>query len=355
MSDSEEKLKAEVYVLKERVAQLERLLFSAKRERFVSETPSNQGTLFDLESAEEVETEVVEKVVKSVKKKPKDRQGIRKNEFPAGLRREQTIIEPVELTEETADDFVKIGEDIIELLAYTPAEIHVKQIIRPRYAQKEQKETEKTDEKDDQSIIVEANIPPRLIPKGMVDESLLAQLIVEKIQFHTPIHRFAKKLKQLGIGFLKANNLTNWFRRTAESLLPLYHLLQADVLATAYVQADETRIQVLSKLKKNASHRGQMWVYFAPNIKATFFNYEPTRSTEAAEVILDGYQGIIQSDGYSVYQKIGQQQSVDIIHCMAHARRKFFEAKDNEPKLVNFILSKIQYLYKIEQQARDEI
>jgi transposase len=153
---------------------------------------------------------------------------------------------------------------------------------------------------------------------------------------------------------LKENNLTNWFGRTAESLLPLYHLLQVDVLVTGYIQADETRIQVLAKLKKNASHRGQMWVYFAPTIKATFFNYESTRSTEAAEVILGDYQGVIQSDGYSVYQKIGQQQGVEVIHCMAHARRKFFEAKENEPESVNFILSKIQFLYKIEQKTRDE-
>jgi hypothetical protein len=105
-------------------------------------------------------------------------------------------------------------------------------------------------------------------------------------------------------------------------------LLQEDVLATRYVQADETRIQVLSKLKISASYRGQIWIYFAPTIKATFFNYEPTRSTAAGDVILESYQGTIQSDGYSVYQEIAKRSDIIIIFCVAHSRRKFHEAKE---------------------------
>ena len=38
------------------------------------------------------------------------------------------------------------------------------------------------------------------MPKGMVDESLIAHLIIEKILFHTPIHRFRKKTQ------------TSWYR-----------------------------------------------------------------------------------------------------------------------------------------------
>jgi transposase len=169
-------------------------------------------------------------------------------------------------------------------------------------------------------IVLQAPIPPRIVPKGMVDESLIAQIIVEKIQFHTPIYRFAKKIKQEGIDFVKQNNLHNWFHAGAESLKPLYNLLIEDILSQGYVQGDETRIPVLAKNKIGAAHRGQMWAFFAPTIRAVGFNYEPTRSTKSANVILDQFKGILQTDGYVSYEKIGQRKDIQLIFCMAHGR-----------------------------------
>jgi len=141
-----------------------------------------------------------------------------------------------------------IGKDVTEILAYQPASVYVKEIIRPRMVDKSQEDLG----------VFQAPIPPRIVPRGMVDESLIAEMISEKIQFHTPIHRFSRKLRQLGIKFISENNLYNWFHKGAESLIPLYDLLVADIIAQAYIQGDETRMQVLSKNKPGASHRGQM-------------------------------------------------------------------------------------------------
>ena len=332
-------LKSEIFILKERISQLERLVFSSRRERFVPDKNPSQTSLFQEEQQSEIALEETETT--TIQKKKKSRKGIRKNEFPANLEREKTIINPIE---ENLDNLTQIGEDITELLAYTPAQIHVKQIIRPRYV----------DKTNEDKGVLQATIPPRIIPKGMVDESLIAQLIVEKIQFHTPIHRFSKKLKQLGIDFIRENNLYDWFHRGAESLLPLYHLLQEDVLGTGYVQADESRITVLAKNNPKSSHRGQMWVFFAPTIKATFFNYEPHRDIPSADKILADYSGILQTDGYGVYQNIAKRNNMLLLHCMAHSRRKFFDAKENDPILANYFLGKVQQLYEIEKKARNQ-
>ena len=333
-------LEAENFVLKERVQQLERLIFSAKRERFVPATDVRQGTLFDL--SEEKKEPVVEPqkiVVKKVKKKksaPRKRQA-----FPCHLRRETTQIEP-EL--EVTEDWVKIGQDITETLAYVPADLYVKQIIRPRYAHRTRVE----------KGIQQAAIPPRLIPRGMIDASLVTEVIIEKLQFHTPVHRFVRKLKLEGIDFIKQNTLHNALHRGAETLLPLYHLLKQEVLQSRYVQADESHIKVLAKNKIGAAHRGQIWVYFAPSINATFFNYDPKRDTAAAKTILTNYQGVLQTDGYSVYQNIAQSADMLLIHCWAHARRKFFDAQNTEPQIAQSFLQHIQQLYALERQARQE-
>jgi len=337
LAEENKQLRAEIFVLKERITQLERLVFGSRRERFEPTTDPSQGQLFEGKTT--IAPVVIEEEKRVVVKAKKNRKGIKCNIFPAHLQR---LEETLEVDTSHLIDPVKIGEDITELLSYKPAEIRVKKIVRPRYA----------DQADEDKGVLQQAIPSRLIPKGMVDESLIAQIIVEKIQFHMPVYRFAKKLRQLGIDFIKQNNLHNWLHRGASALVPLYHLLQEEVLATGYVQGDETHIKVLAKNKVGAAHRGQMWVFFAPEILAVLFNYEPTRSEQAANQILADYQGILQTDGYKVYQSIAQKNKIELTHCMAHARRKFFEAKNNEPQLANHFLRVVQQLYEIEDRAR---
>ena len=221
---------------------------------------------------------------------------------------------------------IKIGEDITEILAYTPGSYHVEQIVRPRHVEKDNEE----------AGVKQANIPPRLIPKGMVDETLVAHLIIEKILFHTPIHRFRKKLKQAEISFISEQNLYNWFHYAAAQLKPLYHLFKADLLNQSYLQCDETRIQVLSKNKPGASLRGQMWVINQPQLQAVLFEYHPSRSAHAAQQLLDGFEGILQVDGYSSYETIAKQAPIQLVFCMAHARRKFFDAKNTDPPTAEY-------------------
>jgi transposase len=333
-------LKAENLLLKEEIALLKKMIFGAKRERFESTQNPMQRSLFELE---EVESPVVERVEKIVVKKtsPAPKKEIQRNRFPESLERKTTTILPDDIS---LEGLTQIGQDVTELLAIRPPELYVKQIIRPRLA----------DKANEDKGVFQAPIPPRLVPKGMVDESLIAEIINEKIQFHTPIHRFAKKLKQAGIDFISENNLQNWFHTGAESLIPLYDLLVKDILAQRYIQGDETRMIVLSKNKPGASHRGQMWAFMAPTIKAVAFNYEPTRSAKAGEVILGSYQGKLQADGYSAYESIERKSEIELINCMAHSRRKFYEAKDIAPEIANPILEKMQALYGIEEYCRLE-
>lgn len=333
-------LREENFLLKSELSQLRKLIYGARRERFISSQNSNQGVLFD-ELPEPIEPEEEEVVEVKKKKKKKSRKPFQRNTFPEKLRREEEVIEPQGAE---GDQLIRIGEDVTELLAYVPADLYVKRIVRPRYADKGA---------EDQGV-KQAPIPDRLIPKGMVDESLIAQLIVEKILFHTPIHRFRKKLKQAGIDFISENNLYNWFHTGAHALSPLCGLLHQDLLGQPYNQADETRIAVLSKNKPGASHRGYFWVLNNPKLRAVVFQYDPRRSTGAGEALLPGFSGILQSDGYSVYERVEKKQNITLIFCMAHARRKFVEAQNTDPPRADYFLERAQKLYLIERKARKE-
>jgi len=325
--------------LKFQLEQLRKLVFGSKRERVILNENPNQGNLFGDPTADSAQSEA-SAPAKVVKKAKSSRKGIRRNAFPSQLPRNEQYIYPDGYDEQ--NDQI-IGEDVTEILNYIEASLSVKRIIRPICKSKEEK-------------ISQAPIPPRIIPKGMVDESVIAHLINEKIQHHTPLYRQAKKLKQHGLSFVKKSNIESWFGKGIDALVPLYNLHTNEVLRQDYLQVDETGIKVLQKNKIGSAHRGQMWVANDPLNKAVLFSYNPSRSNEAGSSFLRDFAGsYLQSDGYSVYENIAKQKQLKLIYCAAHARRKFKEAleKKEHPKLCEQGLSFYQKLYALERSFRE--
>ena len=67
--------------------------------------------------------------------------------------------------------------------------------------------------------------------------------------------------------------------------------------------------------------------------------------------ILRGYKGYVQSDGYAVYDKIARQnEAITSIGCLAHARRKFYEAKDSDKKRSDYAMSILNKIYQLDGQ-----
>jgi len=117
--------------------------------------------------------------------------------------------------------------------------------------------------------------------------------------------------------------------------------------------ADETPIQVLDKAKRGKTHRGYFWVYHDPLEKEILFDYQDNRSRAGPFGILKDFNGFLQTDGYNVYDEIGQWESITLLGCMAHARRYFDKSLPNDKKRSEDMLSQIQRLYKTEAFARN--
>src|SRR5690606_36990281 len=75
---------------------------------------------------------------------------------------------------------------------------------------------------------------------------------------------------------------------------------------------------------------------------------------EGPNEILKEFSGYLQTDGYNVYDIFKENKDITVLHCMAHARRKFFEAKDNNPALAEYALEQIGMLYAIERIANEQ-
>jgi transposase len=330
-------IEQEFQFLKQQFEQLQRALFGRKSERFVGNNDPAQLSLFG-ENTEETSTPETEEISYSRTKKDTNKKRPVRTVLPAHLPRVEEIINP-EVLEEGS---VKIGEEITEILEYTPAQLFVRKIIRPKYV---------FPKAETEGIIV-APLPSLPIPKGNAGASFLAHIMVSKFIDHLPFYRQIQIYKRQDFT-LSDSTINGWFNATAELLAPLYDTLKKEILMCDYLQADESPIGVQSSHKKGALHTGYQWVYRSPERRQVLFKYHKGRGREAPEEILENFWGALQTDGYIAYKTMKTNGEINLLACMAHARRYFEKALDNDAIRAKFVLNEIQHLYKMERKAKE--
>ncbi len=324
--------------LQHELDQLKRLVFGSRHERFVPAIAQEQLALVLNVDVIESPASSVQTIEYTRKEKETSSNKIHtgRMKLPASLPREQVIIEPTE----DVSGWIKIGEEITEELERIPGKLFVRQYVRPKYA------------RPDGAGVVIGELPSRPIEKGIAGPGLLAQIIIDKYTDHLPIYRQVQRFGREGIK-LSLSTLTDWVSATCALLEPLYEVLRKEVLSSTYLQADETPIKVLDKDKKGTTHRGFHWVYHAPQERLVLFDYREGRGREGPTECLKEFKGYLQTDGYVVYEDFANKPGVTLLNCMAHARRKFDEAKDNDLARASYVLTEMQKLYALERLAKE--
>ncbi len=326
------------------LAQLKKMIFGSKHERFIPQSADSQLTLgLAVDAIANVATETVAvtttKTLSKVTKEPIPHPG--RSPLPAHLRREETILEPAAIPEGSK----KIGEEVTEELEYEPGELYVKKYIRPKYA------VTATEEGNVQFTI--APMPVRPVDKAIAGPGLLAQIIIDKYVDHLPLYRQQQRFARSGVN-LSDSTISGWVSAVCNLLTPLYEALKQQILNSGYIHADETYIKVLDSNKKGTTHRGYFWVYNNSPGRLVLFDYQDGRSADAPKELLDSFKGYLQTDGYTVYENYENKEGITLLHCMAHARRKFIEAQSNDAARATYALEHMQQLYAIERDCREK-
>ena len=239
---------------------------------------------------------------------------------------------------------VRIGEEVAEQLKYIPAQLSVIQHVRPKYACKPCQENVKI-----------ATMPTLFLPKSIATPELVAYTIIAKYCDHLPLYRQESIWNRLEID-MPRSSLCGWILKTAELCEPLVKLLQKNITAHDYVQADETTVQVLDEVGRDNTAKSYMWCYRGGGEKVSIvYEYQPTRGGYHAAEFLRGYKGYLQSDAYSGYHFADKNSDIIRVGCMAHARRKFADVikatKSNG--LASEAIKYFRTLYKIENTAQE--
>ena len=175
----------EIGVLKHELAELKRMIFGSKSERFIP-VSDDQLTLFNDIEPKEAPQEQEEIINYSRTKATKDKKQPIRGVLPSHLPRVEETIEPENLEKGAA----KIGQEVTEILEYNPANLFVRRIIRPKYALKEQKG------------VVIGELPTLPLPKSNAGASILAYIIVSKMVDHLPFYRQRQIFKRFSLNVL---------------------------------------------------------------------------------------------------------------------------------------------------------
>ena len=193
--------------------------------------------------------------------------------------------------------------------------------------------------------IVSSEIPANVIDGGKYGPGFHANVVVSKVDDSLPLERQAKILGRAGVEINKST-LCDIFHRSADLLVPIYRHLIDEIQKTDLVNADETRIKLQ---QPNQCKDAWMWTFL--DKEQIIYSFSTSRNGDKVLEILAGSEGLLQSDGYSGYQKGNRER----IGCWAHARRYFFKALKSKNAQQYF--DWINELYHVEYLAieRDEV
>ena len=347
-AEQNEKLQARIKELTAQVAWLNRQLFGRKSEKLRAYDP-NIPDLFADEFAG-LQHQAEEKRDEAVGKIEKESAEVRKQNRQNRKMIEDLPVLETETIEPTGVDlslYRRIGEEITKVVKHKPGMLYVKEIIRPKYALKDSTMLPPAGQKG----VEIAPMPLMPVDKCIADTSLLAEILLQKYEYHVPFYRQIRQYRHLGLKGLTESTLDGWFKKTVELLKPLYESLKKEVFSCDYVQADETTIPVINRGKHKAE-KEYLWMVRSVMEKLVIFHYDMgSRSGSVIESLASQYhfKGYLQCDGFAGYETAFKTNpDVRLVNCMAHIRRDFEHALGENKKEAEYGLAQIQHMYRIE-------
>ncbi len=352
-----------VQSLRIRIAKLQKQKFGASSEKIEREIEQLELALEDLQVATAEadttahdESDDVDAAIDSAEPvKPKPRRRPRVSHTTPRERRE---LDPGHNCPDCGGDLRVVGEDVSELLEMITAQLKVIEIARVK---KSCRRCEK---------MVQEPAPSRPIPGSMAGPGLLAWILVSKFDDHVPLYRQNEIFARMGAD-IPDTTLVDWCGRAMKTLQPLTDLIEAEIMASDLLHADDTPIRVLDRSRRKAGlgkgvKQGRIWVYVrdqrpwagtAP--PGAVYYFSPDRKGEHPGKHLAKTRGILQADAYSGFKALYERQTGNgaprftEAACWAHLRRDLHDIwTATKSPIAREALDRIGELYDIEREIK---
>ena len=356
LETSLEEQKTHIADLEIMVQNMQRMLFGKKSEKMIPQVPAAAGEQLSLfNEAEEFADSAVpdpleaEEIKVSAHKRKKNARKELFAKFPV-LTQDYLLGTPARNCDECGREMDLIGKELVkEEYEFIPAHIEKHEFYRGVYrckcCENGKPECFHCPFASEERCAVCRNRPRTIIKKAQLpleyrypflkhsyaSPSTVAQVIYAKYVQAIPLDRQVKDWERAEFPMSKAT-LCNWILEVDKYYgKVLVEYMHRELLKSHVLHCDETPVQVVREESSGKSH---MWVFRSGEYEKkqiVIFDYQPSRKGECASRFLDGYRNYFVSDGYSGYNRAGD----DGIRCgcWIHARRKFIEASPDKKML----------------------
>ena len=321
-------------------------LFGQKSERRVVETSAEQLFLGEQFKKEEIKEEP--QIIKEHKRRKTrlvdgDNQNLFFDENIVPV--EEIEINPPEVEGLSKDEFEIIGQKITHRLAQRPGVFVILKYVRNVTRLKS------NDKKNDKIFC--PGLPCQVFEKSHADVSFLAGLLIDKFQYHLPLHRQHQRLLSAGINVSRPW-LTQLVHRCGDLLEPVYYALVDSIRKSRVKLIDETPIKAGRK-KKGKMRTAWFWpVLGDKEIAFMYFSSREHRRVFEALGTTPDEDSVIVSDGYGAYKEYAKATDTLNAQCWAHSRREFIKSEEIEPEKAKEALNIIAALYRVEKEIKEQ-
>lgn len=229
--------------------------------------------------------------------------------------------------------------DTLEVLARRPAVYYVQRYERTVFTSPAK------------TAPVYAPWPADVLPRARVHASIVAHIAAAHFCEHQPYYRLEKHLARIGVDLPRVCQVS-LMAQLDERMQPLVTAIRAQVWASGYVHLDATPIDLCDPGRPGAVRESTLWAYRATD-GPVWFDFQLNKSPKRPTQLLENYRGLLQTDGASALDAIGQEDGrVTHLGCFSHSRRYFVKAVDAGEREAEPYLRAINRLFRLERLAR---
>jgi transposase len=266
------------------IAELKRQLFGSKGEPLSAEQEAQLEQLADdaqeqAKSPAPASLEVLAEEEQAKKERRKSKRPSR-HPLPSTMETETVTLEPENKhCPRCGLEQHRIGEEVSEEFEYIPAKLIRRRTVRPKYACR-----------CEESTVVIAPMPPRLLPQSKLGLGLAVHLLLTRFDDHLSFYRLEHIFRERHGVEIPRQQMVQWIEHIAGWLKPIYEAMWQEMKAGNYLQIDETPVKVLDRDVSGKTARGYLWFYAVPR-EDVILEFCSSRGQEAPNQRLQGFQG----------------------------------------------------------------
>ena len=155
-----------------------------------------------------------------------------------------------------------------------------------------------------------APAPARIIEKGLVSDRVVIDTVIAKYCDHLPLYRQSVMLeRETGLEISRAT-LDGWVMTVGTTADSAHGRdAQSSCWAADTFRRMKRRWMCKCTTAGESNHQAYLWQYGRPG-GSVVFEFQMGRGRAGPKQFLEGFEGLLQTDGYIAYEKVGGPQVV---------------------------------------------